>query len=92
MRCPSCHSPENKVIDSRHLALENSTRRRRVCLVCSERYTTHEYPVQIEESTAEELSDRELLQLLNKRTLVMQRMLSDLLEYARKAGGAKDST
>lgn len=90
MRCPSCHSPENKVIDSRHLALENSTRRRRVCLGCSERYTTHEYPVEVEESTPVELSTAELLQLLNKRTLVMQRMLSDLLEYTRKPDDAKE--
>lgn len=42
MRCPYCHSLEDKVVDSR-LAEEGwSIRRRRECLVCGRRYTTFE--------------------------------------------------
>jgi transcriptional repressor NrdR len=42
VRCPYCHSLEDKVVDSR-LAEEGwSIRRRRECLVCGRRYTTFE--------------------------------------------------
>ncbi len=42
MRCPKCHFPDSKVIDSRTSG--DSIRRRRECLAegCAERFTTHE--------------------------------------------------
>lgn len=47
MRCPKCHSLENKVIDSRLSRDGASIRRRRECLACSHRFTTYE---QLEEA------------------------------------------
>lgn len=43
MRCPKCHSLENKVIDSRMSRDGASIRRRRECLECAHRFTTYEY-------------------------------------------------
>jgi transcriptional repressor NrdR len=40
MKCPSCGEPESKVIDSRSLGDE--IRRRRECIKCKSRFTTHE--------------------------------------------------
>lgn len=42
MRCPKCHHPDSKVIDSRTSG--DTIRRRRECLseTCAERFTTHE--------------------------------------------------
>ena len=42
MKCPSCANLENRVIDSRLNKEGNSTRRRRECLSCNERFTTYE--------------------------------------------------
>ncbi|MBI2606875.1 MAG: transcriptional repressor NrdR [Deltaproteobacteria bacterium] len=42
MRCPSCSSMENKVIDSRINQTGDITRRRRECLACQGRFTTYE--------------------------------------------------
>ncbi len=43
MRCPSCDSSRNKVIDSRATDAGESIRRRRQCLDCDRRFTTREY-------------------------------------------------
>ena len=43
MRCPSCSSMDDKVIDSRVSGEGNSIRRRRECLKCGKRFTTYEY-------------------------------------------------
>ncbi|SVD78465.1 uncharacterized protein METZ01_LOCUS431319, partial [marine metagenome] len=40
MKCPACTNLENRVIDSRLNKEGNSTRRRRECLSCNERFTT----------------------------------------------------
>lgn len=42
MRCPKCGANEDKVIDSRSLPSDQVIRRRRLCLVCTYRFTTHE--------------------------------------------------
>lgn len=42
MRCPKCGNNDDKVIDSRQSRDNSSIRRRRVCLVCSFRFTTYE--------------------------------------------------
>ena len=42
MRCPKCGNNDDKVIDSRSSRDHSSIRRRRVCLVCSFRFTTYE--------------------------------------------------
>ncbi len=42
MKCPDCHSIENKVIESRDVADGEAIRRRRQCLACGYRWTTYE--------------------------------------------------
>lgn len=42
MRCPYCKKSDDKVIDSREAADGVTIRRRRECLACSRRFTTHE--------------------------------------------------
>ena len=43
MKCPSCCHKNDKVVDSRLSCDGKSIRRRRECLKCKRRYTTHEY-------------------------------------------------
>ncbi|MBF0121943.1 MAG: transcriptional repressor NrdR [Candidatus Omnitrophica bacterium] len=47
MKCPSCSFKETKVVDSRMNGEGTSIRRRRECLKCSKRFTTHEYVEQV---------------------------------------------
>jgi transcriptional repressor NrdR len=42
MHCPQCNASDTKVIDSRTLLEENTTRRRRKCDICEYRFTTYE--------------------------------------------------
>lgn len=44
MHCPFCAAVDTKVIDSRLVDDSLQVRRRRQCLVCSERFTTFEVP------------------------------------------------
>ncbi len=43
MKCPHCQGSKSRVIDSRATSDGKSTRRRRECLVCFGRFTTHEF-------------------------------------------------
>lgn len=47
MKCPACGFKETKVVDSRMNAEGTSIRRRRECLKCFKRFTTHEYVEQV---------------------------------------------
>lgn len=42
MRCPFCHLPDTRVIDSRLANEDSQVRRRRECVGCNERFTTYE--------------------------------------------------
>lgn len=42
MHCPFCNADDTKVIDSRLVGEGKQVRRRRECIVCSERFTTYE--------------------------------------------------
>lgn len=42
MRCPRCHGDNDRVVDSRSSLDAQSVRRRRECLLCGARFTTHE--------------------------------------------------
>ena len=42
MKCPFCGDQESKVVDSRHSEDGLSIRRRRECMGCQRRFTTHE--------------------------------------------------
>ena len=63
MKCPSCSSPDSKVIDSRPVEESNSIRRRRECLECQTRFTTYEFidvfqPVVLKKNGTKEYFDR----------------------------------
>ena len=45
MRCPFCHNPDSRVIDSREADEGATTRRRRSCPTCGRRFTTVEEAV-----------------------------------------------
>jgi transcriptional repressor NrdR len=47
MKCPACGYKDTKVVDSRETAEATAIRRRRECLKCSRRFTTHEYVEQV---------------------------------------------
>ena len=64
MKCPDCSGMENKVFDSRLNKEGTVIRRRRECLSCSERFTTHEklersLPLLIKKDGRREEFDRE---------------------------------
>jgi len=42
MHCPFCKAPDTRVVDSRLGGDGDQVRRRRECVVCSERFTTYE--------------------------------------------------
>ena len=42
MNCPSCNSDQTKVIDTRPVRKGACVRRRRGCMACQIRWTTHE--------------------------------------------------
>ena len=42
MRCPFCGAQDTRVLDSRLANEGDQVRRRRVCNICKERFTTHE--------------------------------------------------
>jgi transcriptional repressor NrdR len=42
MYCPFCYAEDTKVVDSRLVAQGEQVRRRRECLVCTQRFTTFE--------------------------------------------------
>lgn len=42
MRCPHCHKPDTRVIDTREIEDGTAIRRRRLCEQCSFRFTTSE--------------------------------------------------
>jgi len=64
MKCPYCHHMENRVIDSRIGKDGNAIRRRRECLSCKRRFTTHErieeiMPMVIKKDGSRERFDRD---------------------------------
>lgn len=67
MKCPSCLSPESKVIDSRPVEDSNSIRRRRECLNCQTRFTTYEF---IEEFQAVVIKKNGNKEYFNKNKLL----------------------
>jgi transcriptional repressor NrdR len=47
MRCPYCEGDDDKVVDSRPIDDAGAVRRRRECLACGRRFTTHERVVEL---------------------------------------------
>ncbi len=48
MNCPYCNKEETSVLESRVLSSGDGIRRRRKCLKCNKRFTTHEMVVNID--------------------------------------------
>ena len=102
MKCPSCSNLENKVIDSRLNKEGNSTRRRRECLSCDERFTTYEriektLPFLIKQDGRREEFDREKVlagvkKACQKRPISIQEMeaLVDRVEQYCQERGEKE--
>lgn len=77
MHCPFCNAVDTKVIDSRLVSEGSSVRRRRQCLLCSERFTTFEVAElvmprvvksdEVREPFDEEKMTRGLMKALEKR-------------------------
>jgi transcriptional repressor NrdR len=85
MRCPYCHGPENKVLDSRESHEGAVTRRRRECLKCQRRYTTYErveelMPLVAKKDGRREPFDREKLLLGLKKACEKRPVSMDQLE------------
>jgi transcriptional repressor NrdR len=63
MKCPFCHDPENRVIDSRLTEDGGVIRRRRECFECKRRFTTYErveemLPMVVKKDGRREVFDR----------------------------------
>jgi transcriptional repressor NrdR len=85
MRCPYCHGPENKVLDSRESHEGAVTRRRRECLGCKRRFTTYErveelMPLVVKKDGRREPFDREKLMLGLKKACEKRPVSMDQLE------------
>ena len=85
MRCPFCHEPENKVIDSRESHEGAVIRRRRECLQCKRRFTTYErveelYPLIAKKDGRREAFDREKILNGLKRACEKRPVSADQLE------------
>lgn len=85
MRCPYCHGPENKVLDSRESHEGAVTRRRRECLGCKRRFTTYErveelMPLVVKKDGRREPFDREKLLMGLKKAVEKRPVSMDQLE------------
>jgi transcriptional repressor NrdR len=85
MRCPFCHGPENKVLDSRESLEGAVTRRRRQCLGCRRRFTTYErveelMPLVVKKDGRREPFDRDKLLLGLKKACEKRPVSIDQLE------------
>jgi transcriptional repressor NrdR len=91
MKCSECHATDTKVIESRDVADGEAIRRRRMCLACSNRFTTYErlerpQIVVVKNNGVRELFNRDkllagLLRASEKTTLSnveLERLVSDI--------------
>ena len=99
MKCPACSNLENRVIDSRLNKEGNSTRRRRECLSCNERFTTYErversLPYIIKKDGRREVFNREKIlsgvkKACQKRPVSIKQMemlVDDVEQYCQELG------
>ena len=102
MKCPFCAQLEDKVIDSRISRDGLTIRRRRECLGCGRRFTTHEHieemlPAIIKKDNRRELYDRRkildgLRKACQKRDISMAQLeeITDRIEQRLMEGGHKE--
>ena len=100
MKCPQCQNPDSKVIETRSAGV--GIRRRRQCLSCGARFTTHErierkIPLVVKRDGSREPFDRlKVLQGLQlacrKRAITAQRIedAADRIEHALLSSGGSE--
>jgi transcriptional repressor NrdR len=87
MHCPFCAAVDTKVIDSRLVSDGSQVRRRRQCLICSERFTTFEMaelvmPRVIKSSEVREPFDENKLRRSMQKALEKRPVSADDIENA----------
>jgi len=102
MKCPYCSSLEDKVIDSRISRNGETIRRRRECLSCQKRFTTHEtieetLPAIIKKDSRREIYDRRkilegLKKACQKRDISIDKLeeITDRIERSLLERGVKE--
>ncbi|MCC5797316.1 MULTISPECIES: transcriptional regulator NrdR [Methylophaga] len=90
MRCPFCGADDSKVIDSRLSAEGDAIRRRRMCVVCNERFTTYEtaelsMPRLIKRDDSREQFDENKLKAGIMRALEKRPVSTDAIDQAVKS-------
>ena len=102
MKCPYCSNLEDKVIDSRSSTDGITIRRRRECLACEKRFTTHEkientLPVIIKKDNRREPFDAKkildgLRKACQKRDISTQQLeeITDRIERSLMERGGKE--
>lgn len=102
MKCPYCNSFEDKVIDSRISRDGETIRRRRECLSCQKRFTTHEtieetMPAIIKKDNRREPYDRRkilegLKKACQKRDISIDKLeeITDRIERSLLERGVKE--
>jgi len=102
MKCPYCSSLEDKVIDSRISRDGETIRRRRECLSCQKRFTTHEtieetLPAIIKKDSRREIYDRRkilegLKKACQKRDISIDKLeeITDRIERSLLERGVKE--
>lgn len=79
MKCPCCHSPRDRVLDSRPTSLGDAVRRRRFCMRCKHRWTTYEQP-----EGKGPLSPAAVLAAVRELEAHFKRLIGDFSEYLRE--------
>ncbi len=89
MRCPFCGTADSKVVDSRLSAEGDAIRRRRMCVSCSERFTTYEtaelsLPRLVKRDASREVFDEQKLRAGIMRALEKRPVSMDAIDNAVK--------
>ncbi|AFJ03566.1 Ribonucleotide reductase transcriptional regulator NrdR [Methylophaga frappieri] len=89
MRCPYCGAADSKVVDSRLSAEGDAIRRRRMCVICNERFTTYEtaelsLPRLVKRDASREAFDEQKLRAGIMRALEKRPVSTDAIDHAVK--------
>jgi len=87
MKCPFCKGPDTQVVDTRENEEGDSIRRRRRCLSCDKRFTTHEIvelrmPQVVKQNGMRSEFDAEKLRTSFKRALHKRPVSTELVDAA----------